>query len=389
MTSTFKGKVGVQQRVLPRYRVPFFEDLALRCPDGLEVFAGAPRPDEQIVTDDQLTTASRVEARNVHISRGRFYLCWQRAYRRWLHEYEPDALIVAADPRMLTNYLAIRHMKSRRRPIVGWGLGTLNPRNSGVMSLVSQIRSRLYRSFDALIAYSSKAAEDYLQAGVREESIFVAHNAVSTTNADMARVRFPSDGREVREWRASHGLTGPTVICVGRLIPEKRMSVLIEACRALGDDCELLIVGDGPDRNEMEGVAADRFPRARFLGHQEGDALSLAFASSDLFVLPGTGGLAIYEAMAHGKPVIVGEGDGTESDLVREGRNGCLVTPGDVAALTKAIRTYVRDPHLIKSAGQESVKIVRDEVSISRMSSTFIQALHVAEATSGREGARP
>jgi glycosyltransferase involved in cell wall biosynthesis len=246
--------------------------------------------------------------------------------------------------------------------------------------MVSRLRSRLYRTFDAVIAYSSKAAEDYRRAGVPDERIFVARNAVSTESADAAQSHFPSDGPEVQNWRHSHGLSRQTVICVGRLIAEKRLDILIEACRAIGEDCDLVIVGDGPERKALECLASERFTRTRFLGHLEGDDLSIAFAASDLFVLPGTGGLAIYEAMAHGKPVIVGQGDGTEVDLVHDGKNGALVAPGDMAALTAAIQTYLKQPEMALKAGHESRKIVEEEVSIDRMALTFIDALRFAKS---------
>jgi glycosyltransferase involved in cell wall biosynthesis len=162
------------------------------------------------------------------------------------------------------------------------------------------------------------------------------------------------------------------------LISAKRLDLLIEACRSIGDGCELLIVGDGPERARLERIAAKRFPSTTFLGHQEGDALSIAFASADVFVLPGTGGLAIFEAMAYGKPVIVGQGDGTEADLVREGRNGRLVRPDDLGELTGAIRKYVGHPEMIVSEGRESRKIMDEEASIERMVLTFVSALKYA-----------
>ena len=275
-------------------------------------------------------------------------------------------------------------MRARHRPVIGWGLGTLSPaRKSDKLSMVSRLRSRFYQKFDAVIAYSSKAAEDYRRAGVPDERIFVAHNSVSTESADAALKRFPAGGLKVQEWRASLGLSRPTVICVGRLIPGKRLDLLIEACRENGDDCDLVIVGEGPERSALEQLAAKRFPRTRFLGHLEGDSLSIAFGASDVFVLPGTGGLAIYEAMAHGKPVIVGQGDGTESDLVYDGRNGCRVSPGDVGELTSAIQAYLRQPELVIKAGQESRRIVEQEVSIDRMSTAFLQAVQFAETVTG------
>lgn len=383
MKEKVPGKIGIQQRVLPRYRQPFFDLLAEHCSGALDIFAGYPRPEEHIATVDELGVANYVHGRNLHISRGRSYFCWQRGMRGWLKNYDPDELIVAADPRIITNYLAVRHMRTRNRPVIGWGLGTLNaPGGGDKFSLVSRVRSRFYRAFDAVIAYSSKAADDYLRAGVPAERIFIAHNAVSTEEADRGRKRFPSSGQEVREWRTMNGLSRPTIICVGRLIPEKRVDVLIQACHEYGEDsCDLLIVGDGPERGKLERLAMEKFPRTRFLGHLESERLSIAFAASNLFVLPGTGGLAIYEAMAHGKPVIVGQGDGTESDLVHDGRNGCRVAPGDVTALSVAIQKYLGQPELIQTAGNESRKIVEQEVNIEKMSVVFLDALRFARLT--------
>ena len=376
MAEIVPGKIGIQQRVLPRYRAPFFETLALQCPNGLEIFAGNPRAEERIVTCDDLRTATRAEARNLHIGRDGLYMCWQRGYRRWLKEFDPDTLIVAADPRIITTYFAMRYMRARHRPVIGWGLGTLSePGRADRLSVVSRIRSRFYRSFDAVIAYSSKAADDYRRAGVPEKNIFVARNAVSTAEADLARERFPPEGQEVKNWKTRNNLSKMTVIYVGRLVPGKLIPVLIQTCHDLGDDCDLVIVGDGPDRSALERLAAERFPRTRFLGHLEGDALSIALAGSDLFVLPGRGGLAIYEAMAHGKPVVVGQGDGTEADLVKNGENGLLIPPGDVGKLTDAIRSYIEHPERMRKEGQESRRIIKNEASIEKMTSAFVTAL--------------
>lgn len=381
--NNFPGKVGVQQRVLPGYRVPFFERLALRCTNGLELFAGEARQEENIVAGERLEVATHIEAQNFHVGRGRFYFCWQRGYRRWLKHANPDILIAAADPRILSSYLAIRYMHSRGRPVIGWGLGTLNEHHerSGI-ALVSRLRSKLYCSYDAVIAYGSKAADDYRRAGVADERIFVAHNAVSTEVAREAADRYPADGDQVRGWRAQHGLTKPTIIFVGRLIPEKRLGLLIESCQTIGEGFDLLIVGDGPARTDLERLAADKFPGTRFIGHQQGEELSLAFAASDLFVLPGTGGLAIYEAMAHGKPVIVGQGDGTEVDLVQDGRNGLLVPHNDASKLTDAIQSYIGQQDRIRREGLESRKIVEEEASIDKMVSTFVSAMRFASGIS-------
>ena len=91
--------------------------------------------------------------------------------------------------------------------------------------------------------------------------------------------------------------------------------MLFKACAALPTNQQprLLIVGDGPARGAFEAQAAQLYPQAEFLGAKHGPDLDPIYAQADLFVLPGTGGLAIQQAMSSGLPVIVAQGDGTQA----------------------------------------------------------------------------
>ena len=106
----FNGRLALQQRVLPDYRVPFFEQLASRCAGGFSLFAGQPRPVEAIKTAGALEGGQVVPADNRHIFSGPFYLCYQQGIIKWLEDQQPDALIVEANPRYLSNLTARRWM---------------------------------------------------------------------------------------------------------------------------------------------------------------------------------------------------------------------------------------------------------------------------------------
>jgi len=372
LSPDFAGKIGIQQRVLPVYRKPFFDALAKRC-EGLSVFTGVPRSNEGIAVSGGLDEATLVHARNVNMFGGPLYMCWQRGATSWLDTWAPDVLIVSADPRMLSNGSIIRWARRNDVPVLGWGLGAMKGISGPTARLREILRNRLFRSFDGAIAYGNKAARDYVDAGVPAERVFVAPNAVLSPPPDADNLS--SDNATITNWRAEQGLTKPTLITVGRLIPEKRIDLLLEVCRSLGDACDLIIAGDGPERERLEQLTAQVFPRARFLGHVVGDDLGVAFAASDIFVLPGAGGLAVHEAMGHGKPVIVAEADGTEEDLVEPGVNGFLVPPGDAGALREAIRTYLDDPEAARSAGGESRKLATGKLSIEGMADAFIGAV--------------
>ena len=104
----------------------------------------------------------------------------------------------------------------------------------------------------------------------------------------------------------------------------------------------LIIVGDGPAKEQAKVQAAQDFPSAEFVGAKHGSELTDYYAQADLFVLPGTGGLAIQQAMANGLPVIVAQGDGTQDDLVRP-RNGWLLPPNDLESLTNELIRVTRE----------------------------------------------
>jgi len=122
-------------------------------------------------------------------------------------------------------------------------------------------------------------------------------------------------------------------------------------------------------------LAQDIYPEAKFLGCKHNLELEELFDQADLFVLPGTGGLAVQEAMAHGLPVIVAEGDGTQRDLVSQ-ENGWLVKPGDLEGLSRSLQEAFVDPERLLKKGAASYQIVLDRASIDAMAEVFIDVMN-------------
>jgi glycosyltransferase involved in cell wall biosynthesis len=153
----------------------------------------------------------------------------------------------------------------------------------------------------------------------------------------------------------------------------KGLDRLLRACAALpaGSQPRLLVVGDGPERVSLEVLAASVYPQAEFLGSRFWSGLDAVYHEADLFVLPGTGGLAIQQAMAQGLPIIAAEGDGTQADLVSEG-NGWLVAPGDVAALTAALAEALSDPARLRRMGAKSFQLVKERYNLGSLLEVFL-----------------
>ena len=377
----FAGRVGIQQRVLPAYRAAFFDALAGACQGGLSVFAGEPRPDESIAVTSQLSKARYAPARNRHFLRvsSPLYLLWQTDLLGWLESWDPDVLILEANPRYLSSRLAVRWMHARGRPVVGWGVGAPPGKASSFMGKFQMaLQNRFRRGFllgcDALIAYSRRGADQYRAEGFPADRVFIALNAVAMRPKESPPERPP------------YFSDRPNVLFVGRLQTRKRIDHLLRACAALPEQQQprLWIIGEGPAKAEFQSLAESIYPSAEFLGPRHGEELKPFFLSADLFVLPGTGGLAVQEAMAHGLPVIVAEGDGTQEDLVRPG-NGWSLPSDDVAALQEALREALSDPARLRRMGKESFRMVAEEINLEAMVNVF---LHVLQTVTSANKAR-
>jgi len=139
----------------------------------------------------------------------------------------------------------------------------------------------------------------------------------------------------------------------------------------------LVIVGDGPDRFRLEQIADQLFPDAEFAGARHGDELEPFYSEADLFVLPGSGGLSVQQAMAHALPVIVGVADGTRGELVHQGNGWTLLEP-DALTLKGLIEEAFSDLPRLRRMGLESYRIVAEEVNIEHMVEVFAGAIQSA-----------
>jgi glycosyltransferase involved in cell wall biosynthesis len=368
----FHGRLALAQRVLPGYRAPFFDLLASACDGGMSLFTGLPRRVEGITTTKELKIADYRLGRNIHLFSGQFYLCYQRGLMDWLEEQNPDALVVEANPRYLSTPSAVKWMHEQKKPVIGWGLGApspLRPSSSG-RGVGVRVWTSFINKFDAMISYSQRGADEYEELGFPHERIYVAHNSVSPA---------PSQPLPSRPLTFNNR---PSILFVGRLQTRKRVDDLLRACAEI-QNVRLVIAGDGPERAILESSAQKIYPSAEFIGAKHGSELKPYFEEADLFVLPGTGGLAVQEAMSYGLPVIVAQGDGTQDDLV-QGGNGWQIPPNDFDALVSTMKDALSNVARLRRMGAESYRIVKDEINIERMVDVFIHAVNAVSSLTAK-----
>lgn len=163
-------------------------------------------------------------------------------------------------------------------------------------------------------------------------------------------------------------LSTPSLLCVGRLAPEKGQTLLLDAVatlRAQGHPVILRLVGDGPDRAFLEQRAAELGITANveFAGWVEQAKLMAIYADTDLFVLPSLAEgipMVLMEAMAMQIPCVAPNITGIP-ELIDDGVDGMLFIVADVQDIARKILTLLESPELGRRMGQQArARVIRD-----------------------------
>ena len=148
----------------------------------------------------------------------------------------------------------------------------------------------------------------------------------------------------------------PIAVYVGRLVKEKDVETLLRAHSILRQknlEYQLVFVGDGPMRNQIK----KEVPDVILAGHLDGDDLSRAYASSDIFVFPSTtesfGNVAL-EAAASGLPA-VGSTEGGIGEIIQDGETGYAVSPGNYTGFAEKMEILLTNDSLRNSMSAAAI----------------------------------
>jgi glycosyltransferase involved in cell wall biosynthesis len=160
------------------------------------------------------------------------------------------------------------------------------------------------------------------------------------------------DDVALERWQRKFGLDQRRryIIFSGRLVPEKRVDLLIDAFAAIAgerSEWDLLIVGDGPLNNELRRRVPEKLrSRVVWTGFMDGADNATAFHAADVLVLPSDRepwALVVQEAMAAGLVVVASNIVGAAHELVEDQVSGRIFSAGNLQQLIQAIRDVTDD----------------------------------------------
>jgi glycosyltransferase involved in cell wall biosynthesis len=245
----------------------------------------------------------------------------------------------------------------------------------------SKMQLRVYNKADAVILYSQKRKELLAQRINNPEKLFVAQNTLDTETLNKIYSQLEAKGevavKEELGFRHQFNL-----IFIGRLVPAKRLDLLLEAFKGISGkyDVALHIIGNGPEEEKIEAEAA---AHDNILYHGPIHDLELSskyLFASDLMVMPGYVGLSVVHAMAMGCPILTckqspeGPYHSPEVEYIHDGENG-LFCNYSADGLKEAMTDLLRQPEKLTTMSGNARKTIREEAGIDRFVAGFEEAV--------------
>ena len=282
--------------------------------------------------------------------------------------------------------------KLTQTPIIVWSGGNIKdnlPKSTDplIKKIVYVFVRFVYRRCNAAIAYGTGTKEFLTFLGMNPNRIFIAPNTVDNFFFE----EIPKMNRErIKTLCKELGLGNKKVILyVGSLERRKNLDTLImafEGIKATLPKISLLIVGDGPDKERLVELCNKRNlgDSVKFIGKVNYSDLPFYYSLCDAFVLPSQGGIAVMEAIASGKPVIVSEECNalySVPGIIRHKENGFIVKKGDFNGIKNHLHHLLTNDDLAMKMGRKSKELASNLFSVNKMIQGFLEAIKFAMET--------
>ena len=227
---------------------------------------------------------------------------------------------------------------------------------------------KLYRKMalhwiDGVCANGSLCGEYLISLGVSGKNISYGQMVADTSGMASAAAAVPEHERAAM--RRDYPGNGPLFLYVGQIIPRKGVRRLLAAWRELAPaDSELLLLGDGEEREELQAWCNKNDLRnVHWLGKLPYDEVAKFYRLADVFIIPtleDNWSLVVPEAMACGLPIACSIYNGCHPELVHP-ENGWTFDPLDVEDTVKILRRIISaSSRELAAMGETSRKIVED-----------------------------
>ena len=375
-------KVAILYRVIQHWRSPIFERINNLPGISIKLFHGCDFPNTKVINykGEKNYPSKEIKSFPLKLKTSNGHALMPISPRLFweLIKFKPDVILCEGASNLANNIIAYLYAKLFRVKTIQWGLGEIkNRKKSFLRRSMDWLIESMERTSNACLSYSSRGKDYYKRVGVNEEKIFVAVNVIDTDT----KLKALTSMDRTSIYQKAHQNTDFNVLFVGALTEAKKVDLLIKAFSTFDKNSsiksKLTIVGDGADKQRLENIAIQSdCKNIEFTGSIV-NGVSEYFLASDIFILPGLGGLAISDALVHDLPVIATIGDGCEIDLLSCGA-GIIDEDMDIDHLVKHLQELSSDNERLKQMKENAHKTIRDHYNINTYISNVEKCIHYA-----------
>lgn len=372
-------KVALITPMLQPYRITFYEKLDKIIPEAKWIiFHGITKKEDGRPAYTGSTSFKNVGLIQLLYKIGPFSIRMQKGLYSKVSEYNPDMIIIQSITGNVSYRRVVNWAKRNNKIIINWTSAWDPGYAKGILlKFKNFLVSTFYKKGHYVLTYSTKAIRYVKERGIDESKIDVCYNGIEIDDMLLNENEILEKSESIAK---QYDLVNSfTFIFVGGLLPEKKVDLLIDAFNKISlqnKSVKLVIIGDGP----LKDIILERIKQLNnkniiYLGRIIND-VDQYFAASTCFVLPGSGGLGLNQAMFWRKICIASEADGTEEDLVIDGKTGFRFVNNDseslAVAMQKAINLSVSDLELM---GNQAREIILKRNNVNHMVNVFVKTI--------------
>jgi len=273
---------------------------------------------------------------------------------------QPDAVLIFGWA-YSSHLQAMRYFKNRI-PVYFRGDSTLLDKQNKLKTLLKSLYlKRVYKNIDHAFYTGTNNKAYFKSFGLKDNQLTFAPHAVDN---DRFSVVAPD---QVTALRSNLNISEQDILILyaGKFEEKKDPMLLVDAFLQLNRaNCHLLMAGNGALQSALKQKAKSA-ANIHFMDFQNQSYMPVLFHTCDLFCLPSKGpgetwGLAVNEAMACGKPVLVSDKVGCAIDLIKPGHNGAIFTSGNERDLLSHLTVLTSSKAQLKSLGENAGATIKN-----------------------------
>ncbi len=349
-------KIAVVYHFFPHYRASVMRALAASCDYHFE-FWGSTREINGIrpFVGDEFV---RIHPLGCRQGRRDYRLS---GYWPVLTDSRVRGLIILGNPNILDTWILAVAGRILGKKVLFWTHGWLRQE----APIKAAFRNFYFRLAHAVLTYDERAKRLAVESGFPAERISPIYNSLNWKKAQEICKRLDANSLSTEQENPKRYERRPRLICTARLNPECRFDLLLEALAILegkGMSVDLVLVGDGPEREALELLSFKHGLRVEFMGAiYDEDRLGPMIYAADITVSPGKVGLTAIHSLMYGTPVISHDDMNAqmpEAEAITPGQTGLLFKHNDVVDLARQIESWLsceRDRGEVRSRCHEVI----------------------------------